>query len=296
MRFGAVVIVVLALGVAWWPRAVAQGQTIQDRIRARQLASRTSGASDRKGYIDSNGVGTLKIVKRRATPRRRDEGVAKMEPVVVPVALKTVPAGSLAPIVEHYAKQYQVKENLIYAVIECESAFDPGAVSSAGACGLMQLMPGTALEMGVTDIHDPAQNIAGGTQYLAKMLDRFDGDVKLALAAYNAGPEAVAKYDGIPPYSETRGYVSKVMAEFAQYEGGVAPTRVLRPNLYAKRAKSPARSQSTGDAPRYLVHFKRGLKQPAHSVEESGPYYYIRYGRRTYPVRKELVEEIVEAA
>ncbi len=291
MRSGMVIVIILMLFTAWCPPVAAQGQTIKDRIKARRLmANRESADHEHRAFVDGNGVPTLKITKRRRAPRSRNKRVMKLEPVSIPDNLKTVPSGSVASIVRHYARRNKVKENLIYAVIQCESGFNPRAVSSAGACGLMQLMPATAVEMGVTDIYDPAQNIAGGTQYLAKMLDRFHGNVKLALAAYNAGPEAVAKYNGIPPYRETRAYVSKVMKQYAAFEGGTAPTVLLRRGGTGRGSPTPQ------GPPRYLVRFKRGLKQPAHSVEESGPYYYIRYGRRTYPVRKELVEEIVEAA
>ena len=104
-----------------------------------------------------------------------------------------------------------VDEDLIRAVMEAESGFRADAVSKAGAMGLMQLMPGTARGLGVKDPFDPAANVAGGAKYLRTMLDRFES-VPLALAAYNAGPGAVEKYGGVPPYAETKSYVSRVMA------------------------------------------------------------------------------------
>ena len=104
---------------------------------------------------------------------------------------------------------------MIEAIIENESAFDSKATSSAGARGLMQLMPQTADALGVTDSYDATQNIRGGTRYLRSLLDRF-GKVELAVAAYNAGPEAVQKYGGIPPYEETRSYVRNVLASYAR--------------------------------------------------------------------------------
>ncbi len=119
--------------------------------------------------------------------------------------------GSFSQLIEQAAEKYGVDPDLIEAVIQAESNYDADAVSSAGAQGLMQLMPATARSLGVTDAFDPAQNINGGVKLLSQLLNQYDGNVKLALAAYNAGPGAVAKYDGIPPYNETQKYVTRVL-------------------------------------------------------------------------------------
>ena len=108
---------------------------------------------------------------------------------------------------------------LLKGLVQQESGFDPNARSGAGAVGLTQLMPGTAAALGVTDPTNPAQSLQAGARYLREQLDRFGGDERLALAAYNAGPGAVAKYGGVPPYAETQGYVNKVLANAASYRG-----------------------------------------------------------------------------
>jgi hypothetical protein len=108
------------------------------------------------------------------------------------------------------AMKFSVDPALLKAVARAESCFDPKAVSRAGATGLMQLMPTTARAMGVTNILDPQQNLLGGAQYLAKMLARYSSDTHLALAAYNAGPGNVDKYNGVPPFNETRRYITAV--------------------------------------------------------------------------------------
>lgn len=112
--------------------------------------------------------------------------------------------------VKAMAKKYGVEESLVRAVIHAESAFRVNAVSRAGAQGLMQLMPATAKDLGVTNSMDANQNIEGGTKYLAQLLQNFSGDLTLSTAAYNAGPGAVTRYNGVPPYAETKAYVERV--------------------------------------------------------------------------------------
>ena len=116
------------------------------------------------------------------------------------------------------AAENRVSPALVKAVIAAESSFDQLAVSAKGAQGLMQLMPATAAELGVTDAFSADQNVAGGARYLREMLDRYD-DLGSAIAAYNAGPTAVDRYRGIPPYPETRDYVKRVLTYYRHYHG-----------------------------------------------------------------------------
>ncbi|HEX3551035.1 MAG TPA: lytic transglycosylase domain-containing protein [Candidatus Elarobacter sp.] len=136
---------------------------------------------------------------------------------IAPRAPAPVAPADVDALVQQNAATWQVDPALIKAVIANESGFNANATSKTGAQGLMQLMPDTATSLGVRDAYDPVQNVAGGTRYLRGLLDRFGGDTRLAVAAYNAGPGAVEKYGGVPPYAETRNYVQNVLASFDSY-------------------------------------------------------------------------------
>ncbi len=121
-------------------------------------------------------------------------------------------------LIKTCSEKYGVNQCLVKAVIHAESGYDPNAVSSKGASGLMQLMPGTAKSLKVADRFNPKDNVEGGVKYLRFLLDTFRGDVSLAVAAYNAGLNKVAKYGGIPPYNETRTYVNRVLSYMKSYQ------------------------------------------------------------------------------
>ena len=134
----------------------------------------------------------------------------------------THPSLTLRSIIEEAARAYSLDPALVNAVIRVESSFNPYAVSRKGAQGLMQIMPETADSLGIRNVFNPRENIFGGCKYLRKLLDDHNGNLRLALAAYNAGPTAVKEYGGIPPYRETRNYIRKVLTH---YKGsGYIPT------------------------------------------------------------------------
>jgi hypothetical protein len=157
-----------------------------------------------------------------------DEDESRVEVEASDFRVGTYARGDLEMVIEEAAAMHGVSPHLVRAVVLTESAFNPFAVSRVGAQGLMQLMPATATHMGVTDSLDPRQNVFGGTKYLSQLLTRFDGNVALALAGYNAGPAKVARYRGIPPYGETRGYVTKIRTIVGKSTGVFFPLPVKR--------------------------------------------------------------------
>lgn len=148
---------------------------------------------------------------------RRIDEIDPDPPSVEPQSATAANASRFDDLIAQSAAAWHVDSALVKAVAANESGFDPRATSVTGAQGLMQLEPETASELGVYDPYDPAQNIAGGTRYLHGLLERFHGDVRLAVAAYNAGPGAVEKYHGVPPYAETRAYVDNVLESYRRY-------------------------------------------------------------------------------
>jgi soluble lytic murein transglycosylase-like protein len=172
-------------------------------------------------WVDEDGIVTYSNI---APPENQDFDVLRFpcyasDPKCRSVAWEKVPLNtrSFSGVISTAARVNAVEESLIRAIIHAESAYQPDAVSPKGAQGLMQLMPETQAELDVSDPFDPEQNIRGGAVYLAQLLDEFEGDVDLAAAAYNAGPSAVNRYRGVPPYDETREYVRRIKILYRRY-------------------------------------------------------------------------------
>ena len=165
-------------------------------------------------FVDADGIVHYTNIRPEGVSRfsTLDFPCYASDPACQQVDWERVPldTSAFAPEIGQASSEHGVEPSLIRAIIHAESAYQPDAVSPRGAQGLMQLMPGTQQDLGVVDVFQPASNINGGTSYLAQMLDEFDGDVRLASAAYNAGPGAVRKYGGVPPFSETKEYVRRI--------------------------------------------------------------------------------------
>jgi soluble lytic murein transglycosylase-like protein len=173
-------------------------------------------------WVDENGIVTFSNI---APPTDQDFQVLRFpcyaaDPKCRSISWEKVPLNTQAYRAEiRSASQFNaVDESLIRAIIHAESAYQPDAQSPKGAQGLMQLMPSTQVELNVTNPFDPVDNIRGGAHYLSRLLDEFGGDLDLAAAAYNAGPTAVTKYGGIPPYDETQEYVRRVKILYRRYQ------------------------------------------------------------------------------
>ena len=216
-------------------------------ITAVPLASVESAAAEGCRWIE-RGVVSYSNRCVRVSPEAVPAASAPKHRVVVlgdAVRRGQVPDLPLELIIDEAARQHGVSKDLISAVIRVESDGNPHAVSRKGARGLMQLMPGTASQLGVWNPFDPWQNVDGGVRHLRGLLDRFGGDAALALAGYNAGENAVMKYGGIPPYDETRAYVHRVLSLWRGQDKPVAWQMRFVPNRTPAAVSPPANATPT---------------------------------------------------
>jgi hypothetical protein len=168
---------------------------------------------------------------------------------------KSAPAPALNQVVNSASAAYHLDPDLVNSVIHAESGFNSHAVSPKGARGLMQLMPGTANQLGVNDAFDPQANVTGGSRYLRELLERYNFDLVKALAAYNAGPQRVEQYRGVPPFRETRAYVARIVHEYnlkkiAQEKEAKQKQVSTKAPSHAHRAPKPAATTTAAESPR----------------------------------------------
>ncbi len=206
-----------------------------DRLRLVLPPSADDAADSADNYMEVASAAVVSIENvpdAPATPRRE---AANTTPATIPEQLS---ASAMQPLLARAGAQHRLDEDLLASIVRAESNGHTHAISRTGARGLMQLMPGTASELGVHDAFVPAQNIDGGSAYLDRLLTRYHDNIALALAAYNAGPAAVDRVHGVPPYRETRQYVARVIREFnrrklaaAHLPTPAAPPATLRAEL-----------------------------------------------------------------
>jgi len=174
---------------------------------------------------------------------------------------KSAPAPPLNEVVNIASAAYHLDPDLVNSVIHAESGFNAHAVSPKGARGLMQLMPGTASQLGVNDSFDPQANVTGGSRYLRELLERYDFDLVKALAAYNAGPDRVEQYRGVPPFRETRAYVARIVHEYNTKK--TAQEKAAKQKAASARAPSKAPNKAANKAPSKTPSRAQGAPKPA---------------------------------
>lgn len=225
--------------MAYFSRTAALFSTI-----AALLLTALPSRADVYQYIDANG--TISLTNVPNDPRYR-RVIAEL-----PRSRTIISDGELEPVIARHSRVHRLHPALIRAVIKTESDFNPLAVSRAGAIGLMQLMPQTAVRLDVRDSYNPDENIGGGTKYLRQLLDRFNGNLPLALAAYNAGEHAVERYQGLPPIPETRQYVQKVLRYYRTFltNDRLSSSRAYRAQALGAKARALAPSMPTRSSDR----------------------------------------------
>lgn len=196
-------------------------------------------------FTDIPGRGAVEVAADSVPASRKKRAGGKQSYVFC--RTRSNPPPHIEALIQNMCRKYGVDPSLVKAVIGAESGYDRLAVSPKGAMGLMQLMPGTANSLGVYDPFDPEQNIEGGVRYLSGLLERYGGNVTLALAAYNAGPGSIEKYGSVPPYQETGTYVRKVLAS---YGGPTGPAKNTGQNFFRKNKKKKKKHKNTSLASR----------------------------------------------
>jgi soluble lytic murein transglycosylase-like protein len=221
----------------------AEVAVLRNGFTIRHQRREVMGATTRLYFESGSQSGWMDVPTAEIAAYQREE--------VEPVEASPPPKAEGIPgMVAAASDRHQVDADLINSVIQQESSFNPGARSPKGAQGLMQLMPSTASKLGVGNVFEPRDNIEGGTRYLQQLLEQYHGDAIKALAAYNAGPQRVEQYQGVPPYRETRNYVRRVITDFnrkkvAQQKAAAAP-----PPRSRKAARKPVPAVAESTAPR----------------------------------------------
>jgi soluble lytic murein transglycosylase-like protein len=198
-----------------WYAVLGNGFSVRHLRREEMGLNTRLWLDSNSGYVD---VPTSQIV------RYEQEEVAPPSVTPPPAVASAASPPSVTELISAAGNKHQIDPDFVASVIRAESGFNPRAVSPKGARGLMQLMPQTAAKLGVQNSFDPGANIDGGTRYLRGLLEQYNGDAVRALAAYNAGPQRVTQYGGVPPYHETRAYVARVIRDFNQKKIAADPS------------------------------------------------------------------------
>lgn len=227
------------------------GFTIRHESRAQVGEStRLYTSKDRLSFVDIPTADVERFDKDDAIP---ESGISATPSMLPPTSNAKASPQSVADAISSASHRYRLDPDFVSSVVSAESGFNPRARSSKGAKGLMQLMPGTASQLGVNDPFDPAKNADGGTRYLRGLLERYNFDVPKALAAYNAGPTRVEQHHGVPPYRETRRYVARIINDYNRKkiaQGYIAKPTAM-PHATARRKPSAAnKSQAAKAAPK----------------------------------------------
>jgi hypothetical protein len=216
----------------------------RQRLEERPLATERRLANRRKLALGAGLLASIAAGTPRALNYARTHGLDTEVSTSSDFRLPDLDPATLDAVIAEAAAKYGVSADLVKAVIQTESEFNPVAVSPVGALGLMQLMPVTAAYLGVADPFDPRENVHAGVRYLSMLLDRFNGNVALALAGYNAGPTVVARHKGIPPFRETRGYVKKIRDLVADTTSAFSIPEPRRPKKASVRRAASRNRQS----------------------------------------------------